>query len=178
MKNSWIYNLDFPDQVLKMNIQKKKCIVWYVGPQILRNSFFYLPVIIYTYMHDLTQIYQYIIQIYTMYIMGETSLHCEWLRLSTNYVCFRLPDRLTLLFADRLRFCYYATQRGSYRKKWSKSDHFERSYEVLKTTFRFNLSKIRAKMDNVLIFEEKSHSWGNNKILQKQIKSRSTDSVL
>ena len=39
--------------------------------------------------------------------------------------------------ADRLRFFYCATQSyciGDHiEKKWSKSDHFERSYEVLKT---------------------------------------------
>ena len=47
------------------------------------------------------------------------------------------------------------------KKTWSKSDHFERSYQVLKTKF----SKISAKMDTFLIFEEKSHSWDNKKIL-------------
>ena len=50
---------------------------------------------------------------------------------------------------DRLRFFYCATQSyfywGSYRKK-CKSDHFERSYEVLKTKF----SKISANIDTCL----------------------------
>ena len=52
-----------------------------------------------------------------------------------------------------------------------KSDHSERCYEVL----RQNLSRISAKMENFLIFEEKSHSGDNTKILKK--KSRPTDSV-
>ena len=38
----------------------------------------------------------------------------------------------------------------------SKSDHIERGYEGLKT--KTNSSKIIAKMENFLIFEEKSHS--------------------
>ena len=47
-------------------------------------------------------------------------------------------------------------------KKLSKSDHFERSF------LGQNLSKISAKMDNFLIFEEKSHSSDNKKILQNK----------
>ena len=60
-------------------------------------------------------------------------------------------------FADRLRCFYCATQScfivDHIEKKRSKSDHSERSYEV----WRQNLSKKSAKMDNFLIFEEKSH---------------------
>ena len=55
--------------------------------------------------------------------------------------------------ADRLRFYCCATQsffiEDHIEKKWSKSHHFERSYEVLKTKF----SKISAKMDNFLFLK-------------------------
>ena len=47
------------------------------------------------------------------------------------YVCFRFRDRLTIYpIGDHIE------------NKWSKSDHFERSYEVLKTKF----SKISANI--------------------------------
>ena len=65
--------------------------------------------------------------------------------------------------ADLLMFFYCATQAnfiGDHIER-SKSDHFERSYEVL----RPNLSKIGAKVDTFPIIEEKSHSRDNDKIL-------------
>ena len=60
---------------------------------------------------------------------------------------FPIPRLTHHFLTDRLRFFYGATQSffiGDYRtKQLSKSDHFERSYEVLKTKF----SKISANID-------------------------------
>ena len=52
---------------------------------------------------------------------------CDILFLTLGYMCVSRPTHYFL--ADRLRFFI-----GDHiEKKWSKSDHFERSYEVLKT---------------------------------------------
>ena len=53
-------------------------------------------------------------------------------------VCFRLTHHF---LGDRLMFFYCATQScfiGDHIEKKSKSDHFERSYEVLKTKLSKN----------------------------------------
>ena len=87
-----------------------------------------------------------------MYIKCEKYLKAKKLNMCvsdhpTDSPFSRRPTQGFLLCDSK--FFYW----GSYRKKLSKSDHFERSYKVLKT----NLSTISAKMDTFPIFEEKSH---------------------
>ena len=64
--------------------------------------------------------------------------------------------------ADRLKFVYCATQSffiGDHIEKKCKSDHFERSYEVLKTKF----SKISANIDTCLKYLKRNVTLGQYK---------------
>ena len=81
-----------------------------------------------------------------------------------KYMCVFPISRPTHHFlADRLRFLYCATQSfviGDHMEKKSKSDHFGRSYEVLKTKF----SKISANIDTCLKYLKRNLTLVQNKI--------------
>ena len=76
---------------------------------------------------------------------------------------FRFPDRLIIFSATDSCFFYCATQSffiGDHVEfLLSKSDHFERSYEVLKT----KLSKISANIDTCLKYLKRNLTQGQYK---------------
>ena len=86
------------------------------------------------------------------FLLGQTNMFLSDYTTDSPFYC-----RLTQfsLLCDSKYFLL-----GIIYRKQSKSDHFE-----VMRFLRQNLSKISAKMENVLIFEDKSHSRDNTKVL-------------